>query len=117
MKIHIFAFLSLLLLLNTPTHTTASSVKIPSLWAYIDYDMPLSQYDDDPSSNQNAIVERIKCILRIPKHLIYFNYRSADVYTGIRVSIQILSDVLNVLPEKRDVVGDALIAERGCQLV
>lgn len=109
MKIPILALLSLLLFLNSATPTTASSVQIPSLWTFIDYNMPLSQYDNDPSSNQYAITERIKCILRIPAHLINFNYRSTDVYTGVRVSIQILSDVLNVLPDKRDTVGDVWV--------
>lgn len=100
--------LSFLLFLCFFPFMNAASIELPALWVFIDYDMPITTFDLDAPLNEGLIIERIKCILRLPEHLIVFNYRS-PYGTGIRTNIQIIADLLHVLPSNRTKVGTAMV--------
>jgi len=92
----------------TPKIQTAS-VQVPAMWVFADYSMTLTTFDADDDLNEAIIIQRIKCLLRTSEHLVIFNYRSADIPTGVRISLQVVADLINVLPEAQNRVGAAMV--------
>jgi len=107
MKTYLFAIV-LLALCFTPK-MQAASVQVPAMWVFADYSMSLSTFDADDDLNEAIIIQRIKCLLRTSEHLVIFNYRSADIPSGIRISVQVVADLINVLPEAQNRVGAAMV--------
>jgi len=107
MKTFWFIF-PILLILGFFPPLNATSIQLPALWVFIDYNMPIATFDLDAPLNEGLIIERIKCILRLPEHLIVFNYKT-PYKTGIRASLQIIADLIHVRPENRTKVGTAKI--------
>jgi hypothetical protein len=82
---------------------------MPSLWVFADFSMTQAQFDADQTLSQSSIINTIQCILRVPKHVILFNYRNSVSASNTRASVQILADTSNVVQDKRDQVAQALL--------
>jgi len=107
MKVFYFVFIFSFILSFIP-YSLTTSIELPALWVFVDYNMPLATFDSDAPLHEELIIERIKCILRLPEHLIVFNYRS-PYGAGIRTNFQIIADLINVRPKNRTKVGTSMI--------